>query len=301
MNIYEYITDAIIAQLEQGEIPWRKPWTGSAADCAVSHATGKPYSLLNQLFLRPGEYITFKQCRDEGGRVKEGAKAKTVVFWKVLQSKLVDADGHDVTDADGNLMIKTIPVLKYYHVFHIDDCEGITPRFSQENAEPSAVSPIGRADDVLADYVRREGIRLEIISTNDAYYRPADDLIHLPQLSQFADPAEYYSTAFHEATHSTGHASRLNRFTPENFTSREEYSKEELVAEIGSACILHQLGIETPGSFRNSAAYIQGWLRALQDDKRLIVSAASRAEKAVNRIMEPTDAITLDDLAVLVA
>lgn len=301
MNVYDFITNAIIEELENGVIPWHKPWTGSP-DGAVSHATGKAYSILNQLFMRPGEYVTFAQCKAEGGRVKDGAKAKTVVFWKVLRLQEKDDAGNAVTDDDGKTIERNIPVLKYYHVFNVvEDCEGLELKWTHENHSPSSISPVARAEDVLADYVRREGITLENVRGDRAYYSPSQDLIHLPKLNQFTDPAEYYSTAFHEATHSTGHAKRLNRFTPFDTFGSESYSKEELTAEIGSACILHQLGIATPGTFKNSAAYIQGWLSALRNDKRLIVSAASRAEKAVTRIMEPTDAITLDDLAALIA
>ena len=106
---------------------------------------------------------------------------------------------------------------------------------------------------------------------------------------QFPQIAEYYSTAFHEATHSTGHTSRLNRLNTSAFFGSEDYSKEELIAEMGSAILMNELGIETPDTFRNSAAYIQGWLKALEDDSRLIVSAAGKAEKAVRLILNLED------------
>ena len=116
-------------------------------------------------------------------------------------------------------------------------------------------------------------------------------------MEQFDSTAEYYGTAYHEATHSTGHATRLNRFTGDAAAAAfgsESYSKEELVAEIGSACCLHELGLETPSSFKNSAAYIQSWLRVLKDDKRMIISAAARAEKAVKLIFNITDSKQAD-------
>ena len=289
-DLYTEISDRIIEQLEQGVIPWKKPWSGVSSG-AISHATGRAYSLLNQMLLvKPGEYITFNQCKQEGGHVKKGAKSKIVVFWKVQPREKHDNAGNVVTDADGKPVIEGIPVLRYFQVFHIDDCDGIRAKY--ENAPARVADPDAAADAALIDYVRRENISLEQSISDEAYYSPSRDVIHLPIREQFANTAEYYSTAFHEATHSTGHPARLNRFsigdTSAHFGS-EKYSKEELVAEMGAACVLHELGLETPSSFTNCAAYIQSWLRALKDDKRLIISAAARAEKAVKRILNIND------------
>lgn len=284
-DLYTEITNNIIAQLEQGIIPWRKPWTGVKSG-AISHATGRAYSLLNQMLLaKPGEYITWNQCKAEGGSVKKGAKAKTVVFWKVLSREKTDENGAIVTDANGRPVLEGLPVLRYFQVFHIDDCEGISPKWA--NKLPAVAAIDERAENVLMDYVRRENISFENVISDKAYYDPGLDLIHLPIMEQFGSTAEYYSTAYHEATHSTGYRTRLNRFDGSAAAAAfgsESYSKEELVAEIGSACCLHELGLETPDSFRNSAAYIQSWLRVLKDDKRMIISAAARAEKAVKLI-----------------
>lgn len=289
-DLYSEISARIIEQLEQGIIPWKKPWSGVSSG-AISHATGRPYSLLNQMLLmRPGEYITWNQCKQEGGSVKKGAKAKMVVFWKVQPREKKDAAGNIVTDAEGKPVVEGLPVLRYFQVFHIDDCEGIKPKYNSPSAV--AADPDEAAEAAFTDYVRRENIRVVNLITDEAYYSPSVDLIHLPIREQFTNTAEYYSTAFHEATHSTGHPTRLNRFergaAAAAFGS-ESYSKEELVAEMGAACILHELGIETPSSFKNSAAYIQSWLRALKNDKRLIISAAARAEKAVKLILNIND------------
>lgn len=289
-DLYSEITNGIIEQLEQGIIPWKKPWTGINTG-AISHATGRAYSLLNQMLLRrPGEYITFNQCKQEGGRVKKGAKSKIVVFWKMLLHEKKDAAGNVVKDADGKTLVEGVPVLRYFQVFHIDDCEGIAPKWDKKL--PDVATADERAENILTEYVRREGIRLENVIGDRAYYSPSMDYICLPLMEQFDSTGEYYGTAFHEATHSTGHATRLNRFESwigaAAFGS-DSYSKEELVAEIGAACCLHELGLETPSTFKNSAAYIQSWLRALKDDKRLIISAAARAEKAVKLIFNITD------------
>ena len=289
-DLYTEIANNIIEQLEKGIIPWKKPWTGVNSG-AISHVTGRAYSLLNQMLLaRPGEYITFNQCKQEGGMVKKGAKAKTVVFWKVLPRELTDENGDIVTDANGKPIIRGIPVLRYFQVFHIDDCEGIAPKW--ENKLPAVAAPDERAESILMDYVRRENISFRNVIGDKAYYSPLQDLIVLPIMEQFDSTPEYYGTAFHEATHSTGHVTRLNRFSGDAAAAgfgSESYSKEELVAEIGSACILHEIGMETPSSFKNSAAYIQSWLRVLKDDKRMIISAAARAEKAVKMILNVQD------------
>ena len=287
-KLYEEVTNQIISLMEQGQIPWHKPWTGTSAG-AISHNTGKPYSLLNQILLQiPGEYITFNQCQKEGGKVKKGSKAKHVYFWKQYRREKKDEDGNPILNEDGTPKMETIPVLKAFTVFHLTDCEGISPKWADKMPEIPA-KHIDEVEAVLTDYVSREGITLIADQISDrAFYSPSRDLINLPCINQYTDTSEYYSTAFHEATHSTGHPSRLHRF--EVFDSNaafgsEQYSKEELTAEIGAACILHQLGIASPDSLKNSAGYLQGWLKALKDDKQLIIGAAARAEKAVRRIL----------------
>lgn len=278
-DIYEAITNRIIDALEAGTIPWRKPWKGGCR-YAISHTTGKPYSLLNQLLLgeRPGEYLTWKQIHDEGGRVKKGAEAQFVVFWKMIDKT--------EEDEDGDMLTRQIPFLRYFNVFHIDDCEGIKPKYAAETFDPANTpDPIANAEAVFADYIRRSGVTFCQDYQDRAFYRPADDSIHLPLLEQFQDASEYYSTLFHETVHSTGHATRLNRLENGGGFGSEVYSKEELTAEIGAATILAALGIETESSFANSAAYIENWLTVLKNDKRLIVSAAGRAEKAVRLIL----------------
>ena len=271
MDIYAEITNRMIAEMEAGIIPWKKPWMATGA--AISHTTGKAYSLLNQMLLgRPGEWLTYKQVQDEGGRVRKGEKAHMVVFWKWL----------DKTDEETG-EVEQIPYLRYYNVFHIDQCEGIAARHMETNPNPA--SPDETAEAIITAYAKREGVSIEHREGDAAFYQPAADRIVLPKLAQFSDTAEYYGTAFHEMVHSTGHVKRLARLdTTANFGG-EEYSKEELVAEIGSAALVHHAGLETSSSFTNSTAYVQNWLTVLKSDKRFIVSAASKADKAVNFIL----------------
>lgn len=287
MDIFAAVTDRIIAELESGIIPWNRPWSG-VSEGAIRRSNGKPYSLINQLLLgKPGEYLTFKQCKDEGSKVKKGAKSKMVVFWKVLHREKKDASGNVIRDENGLPVDDPIPMLRYYNVFHIDDCDGIQPKYPAEHL-PATASPVERAEEIIAEYSGRAKLTIEHSKQNRAFYSPSRHLVSLPLMEQFEDTAGYYETAFHELTHSTGHESLLNRFSENDGAAAfgsESYSKEELVAEIGACGILHELGLETAKSFRNNAAYIQSWLSALKNDKRLIVSAAGRAEKAIRLIL----------------
>ena len=285
-NVYQMVTDRIVAQLEQGNIPWRRPWTGASVDNggAINYVSRRPYSLINQLVLgRPGEYLTWKQIEELGGKVRKGAKAGMVVFFK----SLVIEDKENIDPETGKAKTKTVPYLQYYNVFHLDDVEGIDTKIVP--GEAPEVEPIEAAEKVIADYLRREGhLRFQNDRpSNRAYYSPSLDEVVVPMLSQYEIREEYYSTTFHELTHSTLKASRCDRVA-ENANAHfgnEVYSREELVAEIGSAMLCNRVGIEVEKAFRNSVAYIKGWLRALKDDPKMIVWAASRAEKAARFII----------------
>ena len=274
-NVYQMITDRIIAELEKGVIPWAKPWTGVRSG-AYSRSTGRPYSILNQMILgKPGEYLTFNQVRQAGGTVRKGEKAAFVVFWKPLPVTEKTKDGKEVTTI--------VPFLRFFNVFHIDQCENVEPKYKEADLKPA--DPIAEAESVIDGYVQRSGVQLIKEKSDRAYYSPTFDEVHLPLIEQFPQIAEYYSTAFHELTHSTGHKKRLDRLTATAHFGNEEYSKEELVAEIGAASLMNTVGIETSASFKNSAAYVGNWLTALRNDSRLIVSAAGKAEKAVKMIL----------------
>ena len=277
-SVYEMVTDRIIEQLESGVIPWEKPWTGVKSG-AFNRVSKKSYSLLNQMLLKhDGEYATFKQWQDLGGKVRKGERSEIIVFWKVIPIEEEQEDGEKVT--------KQIPLLRYINVFHISQVDGVEPLPQDELHD---IEPIEKAEKVLTDYWTRENITVEHVKGNRAYYSPIRDMICLPLFEQFTDANEYYSTAFHESVHSTMQESRCNR-TEERKNKlvafgSEEYSKEELVAELGSANLMNIIGIETKKSFRNSSAYIQNWLSVLRNDVKFIVSASIKAEKAVNYIL----------------
>lgn len=275
-NVYEMVTERIIAELEKGVIPWEKPWTGVRSG-AYNRISKKPYSIINQMILKhTGEYATFKQWTDLGGHIRKGEKSEMVVFWKIFEKEETNKD-------TGEKEVRKIPMLRYYNVFHISQVDGVKPL----EIPFKEVEPIETADKIIAEYVEREHIEFKELASNEAFYSPSSDRVVVPMKEQYKHINEYYSTTFHELTHSTGHKSRLDRLESgaDAAFGSETYSKEELVAEIGSASLMNLLGIETIKTFRNSAAYIQSWLKVLKSDNKFIVSASSKAEKAVNYII----------------
>lgn len=169
MDIYKEITERIITEMEKGIIPWEKPWIASG-NC-VAHTTGKPYSLLNQMLLgRPGEYITFNQCQKEGGRVKKGEKSHMVVFWKWIEQE---------DEETGEK--KEVPFLRYFNVFHIDQCEGLAAKYAQSLPQIAEDLPETKiAEDIIYEYLGREGVHMTHEEGDRAFYRPATDTVVLP-------------------------------------------------------------------------------------------------------------------------
>ena len=212
-----------------------------------------------------------------------------VTFWTQFELKNEDPIGFK---DDGTYEYPTVPVLRYYNVFHISQVDGVETKHSERlNGvdERPEVEKHSEADKLLSDYLQREKIATKLdYFSNRAFYCPAEDSITLPSRQQFINMAEYYSTLFHEATHSTGHPSRLKRLKPSIEMilgdEQKEYAKEELVAEMGAAFLMATVGIDSSSAFENSTGYIQGWLKALESDPKLIVFAASQAEKAVKFI-----------------
>lgn len=284
-DAYQVVTDRIIKELEKGNVPWRKPWIGLSG--AYNFVTRHRYSLLNQLILKhQGAYASYKQWEAAGGQVKKGEKGEKVCFWKCLEVK----DASDRKDDDKEEKKKYIPYLKYYTVFHISQVEGIEASQVEqmENQLPNGAEIVSDAEDLIARYVMRESLDYRETESNDAFYNRGTDMVVVPMKKQFYETAEFYSTAFHELVHSTGHAQRLDRFDkncPMIFGD-SDYSKEELTAEIGSSLVLSMLKIETDSSWTNNLAYINSWLGKLKNDKRFIVSAAGKAEKAVHFMLE---------------
>lgn len=284
-NVYQMVTDRIIEQLNQGIIPWKQPWTVTAFGeaGAINYVSRRPYSLLNQFLLgKPGEWLTFTQIKALKGSIKKGAKSRFVVFY--TQYKFTETQ---VTESGETVeKEKTIPLLRYYNVFHLSDVEGLQTKIGPGDVREH--EPIEEAERVISEYLAREsGLTFKPKKGDRAYYSPAQDMVVVPLLSQYKVKEEYYSTTFHELTHSTMTEGRCNRKAEnENaFFGNEDYSREELVAEIGSAMLCNRVGIECKKAFKNSVAYIQSWLKALKNDQKMIVWAAGRAEKAAKFIL----------------
>jgi len=281
MNVYEIVTERILGELEKGIVPWRKPWTGSSP----LNIGGREYRGMNILLLGSAPFsspvwMSYKQAGDHGGHVKAGEKSSLCVFWKV--SDLVDDEGKPVLDDRGKP--KRSFLLRYYSVFNLDQTEAVVlPKRTAAKVKGKINDPIAAADEV----VNKMPSKPEIIPGQKASYSPAKDAVSMPDLKYFESGEEYYSTLFHELTHSTGHPSRLNRGSIADNSSfgSEDYGEEELVAEFGAAFLCCETGINNERTDQNTAAYIAGWKGQIKANSKLVAMAASRAQKAVDFIL----------------
>ena len=273
-TVYDIITDKVCTMLDKGIVPWHQPWKGGDAPRNLS---GSQYRGLNIWLLeatrqdhayKSNVWMTFKQANGLGAHVRKGEHGTAVIFWKMLETK--DKDGEK----------DTFPLLRYFTVFNADQVDGYTPPTTEEGSE---FAPILEAENIAANMQNAP----RIVNGGRASYSPISDAVTIPPCNDFEDAGSYYSTLFHELTHSTGHASRLGRFS-ENDTHHphlkdEIYSKEELIAEMGAAYLCGTANIT--GTFDNSAAYIASWLQALKNNRTLLVKAASAAQKAADYIL----------------
>jgi antirestriction protein ArdC len=278
-DAYQVISDRMITLLEQGTIPWQKPW--QSGDLMPRNLISqKEYRGVNVFLLHAMSYqspfwLTFNQAKELGGHVKQGEKACPVVFWKWLE-------------AEENGQAKRIPFLRYYSVFNVGQCEGIpADKIPAQNGTKREHCPIADAERVVATMPKRPEVKTGL---DRAFYSPAGDYVGMPAPGSFRSGEDFYSVLFHELTHSTGHESRLNR---KGVTGTEgewsafgstPYAKEELVAEMGAAFLCGQVGI-VERTLDNSAAYVASWLQRLKDDRKLVVHAAAQAQKAADFIL----------------
>lgn len=268
MDIMREVTERIISQLEKGIVPWHQTWYGKAG--CISGITGKQYSFINQCLLgKPGEYYTFKQITDLGGKVKKGEKAQKIVFWKVYEKETEELD------ENGKKKVEKIPVLKWYSVFDIDQTEGIEAKYNKTFDVDT--SDDDESEELVYDYMDRENIVFDVCKGNVPYYNLKTDVISMPEVMSFKSSEDYFSEVFHQMVKSTANEKRLNRDV--------DSVKENLIGELGACSLCNIMGLETKDTFDNSAAYIQGWIDALENDRTLIVSASGKAEKAVKYIL----------------
>lgn len=285
-DMYQVVTNRIIEQLEKGVLPWRKTW--SSYGLAKNYVSGKAYKGINMLlmnFFSPHSipyYLTFKQAKELGGKVKKGAKAQQVIYYNMI---FKDKNGNKISKeaAENREDVKVMKFLKYFNVFNVSDIEGIDFEFEELRLLPN--EKIERCEKLVQSYPSPPEYQEK--DRAGAYYHPLEDYINMPPIEQHDSAEFYYSTFFHELIHSTGHAKRLAReeiTTPNRFGSIP-YSKEELVAELGASFLRTIAAIDSDPIFQNSSSYIQGWLSKLKDDKQLIFKASAEAQKAVDYII----------------
>jgi antirestriction protein ArdC len=282
MRVEEIITDRIVKLLEQGTPPWHKPWSsrGVLPQNAISR---QDYHGINVLMLACAGYkspywLTFNQAKTAKGSVRKGEHGSMVVFAK-RSSKEVETDAGEIEE-------RTFTVLRYYTVFNVEQTEGCRLNLP-ELTILTEHEKIDRCEAVYANMPNRPGLRSDSPSRQfQAYYSQTLDYVNLPARHCFHQPEEYYSTLYHELTHSTGHASRLNRETLTQAVKFGDtnYSKEELVAEMGAAFLAGLTGIDLL-TIPNSAAYLNSWIRRLRGEPKLVISAAAQAQKAVDYIL----------------
>lgn len=297
---YEIVTDKIMslieAALEDGSnlAPWHKPWNPETG-APRNMVTGKPYRGINSLLFGTASgfnspfWLSFKQIDQKGGSIIKGSKATYGVFFKWND---VPKDANDRNKWYNDRKFREtfqgetikVPYLRYFKVFNLEQTTGIEAPVDDEPTEE--INPIDECETILAQMkdactVKHGG--------NRAFYSPGHDYIQIPEMKAFQDAESYYATRFHETVHSTGHESRLGRsgITDCTFFGTTNYSKEELVAEMGAAFLCGMVGIDNKTA-ENSAAYLRSWLKKLKDDKKMLVSASYAAQKAVDFIVGTT-------------
>ena len=285
-DIMKKITNKVIEALKGGKVAWQRPWVNT--EMPMNYITKKAYQGINlwMTFFAPYDspyWITYKQAKKLGGNVKKGEKGTSITFWKIIVKPITDENGKPIMNKLGNQKMQKIFLLKDYTIFNAEQCEGIefdNPKKLVEGADNDK-----NAEDLIKLYVDKPEIR----HSNEprAYY--AMDLannckgIHMPNKATFKSTEAYYATLFHELTHSTGHKSRLNRESLMTRT-KDNYSVEELVAEMGACLMMAKSGLQLEPS-DNSKAYIQGWISRLENDHKFIFQASRDAQKACNYML----------------
>src|SRR4051812_15677560 len=270
-----------------GTVPWRKPWTAGEG-VQKNFNSDRAYRGLNQLILAMSPFsspfwMTAKGVKRAGGTLKEsefykngGRGATVVLLWKPIKKKERNPDTGQVEE-------RMIMFLRSYNVWNLDQCDGITVEDAGATPDADPIDPIDAAEAVWEEYEGRPSLG---DGGGAAWYAPGQDRIGMPDRQTFSSSEEYYSTLFHEMVHATGHESRLARkgiMDAIRFGSGN-YSDEELVAEMGAAFLCAEVGISNERTMENSAAYIANWLKKLRDDKKLVVYAGARAQKAADMI-----------------
>ena len=293
-NVYQEVTDRIVAMIENGTAPWQRPWDHprhpNAPTRPVNATTGKFYRGINVLLLHASlltlddpRWCGYEQAKARGWQVAAGARGTTIYFFKPLEVDAAhDADGEPLLGEDGLPLKRTIPLLRPSTVFHASQIEGIPSL--EEVYGPADGRPDYRwdAEDRLETLLRQSGARIAHAG-GIACYRPREDRIVLPPRERFPNAAAYYGVAFHELGHWTGHETRLHRLLVAQRDS-PDYAREELRAELASAFLGAELGIQH--DLESHAAYLDAYLDLLRQDNREIFRAARDAQEIADLILD---------------
>ena len=283
-DVYEAITEEIVAELEAGTVPWRQPWRAEVG-AARNAFSGRRYSGINTLLLGLAPYddprwATYRQIAQHGGHVRRGAHGHLVCFFKYVEANKATT-GDDEADVERG----HYALLRSYVVFNVSQADGLElPALTPKADDP--IEPLAAAEVVLADYKDSPEV---VTGAGAATYHPDRDVVGIPACGAFESVEAYYLTLWHELAHSTGHPNRINRRDlVDGRFGDTRYAREELTAEIGAAMIAARTGI-VPPDVEQRAAYIASWLEALRNDRKLIVIAAGRAQKAADWILGTRD------------
>lgn len=304
-DLYQQVTDKIIAALEKGVPPWRRPWRSAqnvhGSALPVNATTGRHYSGVNipLLWMSAEErgfsfdrWLTYQQAKAVGGQVRKGETCSVAIIYKPFEKQAKDSNDNKLFDEDGNPVMESLAMLKPLQLFNVAQCDGL----------PDSVAGVqtltmteDNSDSMLSEHqleqmltiLNATGVTCSSYRQNRAYYQPSSDRIVMPTRSQFVSEADYWSTLLHELVHATGHNSRLNR---EGITSSSRkfgdpiYAFEELIAETGSAFLCAELGIY--GDVQHES-YLASWLKVLRDDKKSFFRACRFAREASEFLLQP--------------
>jgi antirestriction protein ArdC len=275
---YQELTDKIIAALEEGTAPWRRPWNktaGAGATAPVNAATGHRYRGINLFVLGMSpramsdpRWCSYRQAAERGWQVRKGEKATPIYFYKPIE--IEDREGQ------GGAETRRIPILRTFSVFHASQIDGVP-----DLVQPVAIKTVPERIEDVEIILKASGVLVRT-GGDEAFYSPALDLIQMPPDEAFHSPEERASTLFHELAHASGHPNRLNRDLTGKFGS-EKYAKEELRVELSACAVGSILGL--PCNVPNHASYLQSWIKVLKQDRREIFRAAAEAQRIADYIL----------------
>lgn len=297
-EIREQVTQKIVEALKAGTAPWRRPWSNTENTGSPANVISKKnYSGVNNLLLQLVSmergissrwWATFRQWQELGLRikprpshVKPGEWGTRIVFMKPVTKKISQAEEIEDRDSDSATRESRFFMLRQFTIFSAEQVEGNgIEKYLAESQTSEPFAEFTGAEDLVAATEARI-----LFGSNQALYRPTEDVIQLPPKESFSSQKEYYSTALHELVHWTGHESRLARLNKFARFGSHAYAVEELVAEMGASFLCNEVGVPQSDDLSNQAAYLASWLKVLQADSSAIFTAASQASKACDFIL----------------